>query len=371
MRADLTFDEHSFYALLGFSCPFEEELKPSLKDLLEPPRIASSTDCDRGRTVSVRPWVPKRLEDGVNVRGEEMMLETDDRGRGGSDFITAASALMSNRLPMLCRIYKVSDTTLRLLNKGDLYTKETARQLKEKMVKHRLAIILKNSACHRISKNCQSHGLTVNLDKALFTDHEGITSERSYIKLKIENLHVYHFSTGRIICQVKLKAQLPEGVPMNSSVLAEINDHISRFANLAWLETHGSGQQATPEHLLSSPVEMTLGSIASRIVFGAKARINKSHRTYTYVFAKLQKHSKSDQEVLDLLSISEKLARQHTDNYQTLTGRSCINFQPFSNICHSIAVEGAATIVSPEMGSDIIENIENIDNFDKDSLPNK
>lgn len=365
--------KHRIYSLHTFTAGFEREIGSSLYGLVEPAPDSppeGNDDFDRIKTESVDCWLPDRLRPALTERyGSEPVFEEQPRSYGNDLFISL-QRLISGKLKDRCKIYGLSVHARELLREGNKYTENTQPQDR---YAYQLAMTLPPKAVKRISAALpQAAELPPGLWVETAGDEEKADKRLFAVPISIVDVLVYHFATNRLVCQVAIEAELPDHFPMTDAILNEMVDHAGRFAGLVWIEnapkkrtgaTPGTTDERAP-HLIEMR-GFTLGSLVSRLFFGAHAKIQRSFRTYTHSYAEIAADQPEPGRA-ELEDFGRRLARQYTSDYALGEGSAGLyKVDDFTNVTHFLCREGGATIVDPRVGG---EQVDYLANYDKTSL---
>lgn len=340
-QTGIVFDEHLVSVFLSYEVSDGGKVNSTFADLVSEASSGSHTaeQFDRTSPEPVNVWLPERLRLACSTRyAQEAIFEKRTAKRAG-DLYLPVQRLLSGSSPDHCTTFGLTERALSLLNKGQLYDSDTPP---DERYGHRLAFKLSKPALRRLEASMPP-GSELPGSEAL-----GEKEIERILPVTIEECHVYHFSTGRIVCRLSLKVSDRDAPTMNGTLLAELADHMGRFATLVWLETAPSAPDAkAPAARVLVPEDFTIGSLIARLLHGEKAISQSSHRAYTHVYGLVAENTPSlSKQRLALLA--ERLARQYTDDYALTVGVTHGEVvSDFDNIVHVASREGAATLVDP------------------------
>ena len=358
------FTAHRVFAFFDFALPFEDLPECCFADLaLEPespgPR---AMDARCSRAPPVVGWLPDRLKAAATTRYRDESVLEETRIAVGNDFYPPIQRLLSGELTDRCRTFRLTQRARDLLNDGSLYHRDV---LADQRFGHELVLVLSSAADKRIrASTCRE------VPASLLAESDPKAMQRVVVPVQIHDVLVYHFATGRAVCQVSLEARRLDGFPLSSVLLSELLQHCGRFSNLAWKETPPSITKPSPDSL-TQLVEIdgfTMGALAARLVCGRRATMPTKFRTYTHIYAQIDPDG-PETNAEQLRALGRVFARRYTADYDLsdqATGFQTVS--DFDNVQHVSAREGAATIVDPRTGGRTIPFLEG---FLADGLENR
>lgn len=362
----ITLSTHRVYAFLTFAAPFKAGLAPPLSGLIDAPpgptvensNAEAGQDLDRPSPSRPDVWVPERLRPAIHDRyRDEPILKACEQSVGGNYYVPL-QRLVSGKLPARCKVYRLTERAQGILRKGELYLKDVPA---EERFLHSLAMTLTPKSAKRLHD--QLHAGT-DIPGTLFIEAPsgaGRKERRLTLPVRVAEFVAYHFATGRVVCQVGLEAVLPNGFPMTDVLLAELTDHVGRFAALGWIETpvkpDGAETGAPPQRLIEME-GFTIGTLVARLLFGAGGFSQRSFRTFTHAYAQVA----ADQPATtakEIDQLANRLARQYTSDYALTTDLAVAQkVADFDNVQHVLTREGGATVVDPRVDGEAVGFLE-------------
>nr|WP_321482175.1 DUF2975 domain-containing protein [uncultured Cohaesibacter sp.] len=300
---------------------------------------------DRSKPSSVKCWVPPKLRPGLLIgKLQHKPIWQEDQPSFGESFHMPVRNLLNGEQKDRCRVWRLSNDTLDWFRKGRIYPENTPIEEKRE---YSLAIPISDRGRQRLKNEMpEEQDFPPEL---IFVDG---ANEKStlYIPILLTNGLLFHFATGRVICQLSIQIKKIKGLEITDTLLTEVNDVVSRFAKLDWIEKPlGNNAKDNPQlqsHILENAT-FTLGQLAARLLLGSTAETQASFRTYTHSYAQLAP-TENIPDKSSLTEIGVRLARQYTCDYMTSAdSKLCEIVSDFDNIVHTVAREGAASIVYP------------------------
>lgn len=347
------FSEHRLFCFLVhpslFAHPMEQRLASLAEDAGSPDKAAMNFD--RPRQKAVDSWLPHRLKPAVarRYRNEPVFQELIEVR--GLDLFLPIQRLFSGEVPARCRIYRLTDRARDLLNTGQSYEWDVPA---EERFGHQPVLALTSSAAARIRT---ALGEKAELPATLPPVGDAEGKSRPVVPIQIHDVLVYRFSTDRVVCQVELEATGRDGSPVPPVLLAEMLHHCGRFSALAWKEMPPSKApaQSDLEPRLIEIDQFTIGALVARLLFGGRGVVQRSFRTYTHAYAKVDPAGPA-LDPRQLRALGRRFARRYTGDYDfSETALGFRELSEFNNVQHVFSREGSATIVDPRTEGQPVE----------------
>ncbi|WP_417812530.1 hypothetical protein [Thalassospira alkalitolerans] len=354
--------DHRVYCLHSLLLEADETPGSNFAGLTKQPVIGgTSANPGYGMDEPAPVWLPEKCRPAAKSHFADVSLLRETSKPCGGDLYAPVRGLISGETPSLCRVYTLSEQFQNFLARGVLYEKDVPA---EERFQYQLAMVLSGAARKRFEKALSEDDMPTEFLIPARKPDGAMGKDAFVVPIEISGFDLYQFATGRVVCQLSLKARMPDGRDLPSPLLTELVSHAGRFAKLGWIEhppsilqakkSKGvSGAEGDQMVDVSAPVlldgmdEFTLGGFVNRIVRGPRGRAARSMRTYTHAFAMISK--KSTGQVRGLLEeFGKKLARQYTDDYALSADADGLHeVADFDNVVHILSREGGASIVDP------------------------
>lgn len=225
--------------------------------------------------------------------------------------------LLSGARPDLVRRWHLSQQARALLQTADLYETDVGR---DQRVQKALHLAFSAASTDRLAA-------------------AGVSSSGAI--LSIEDLEIIAFSSGGTFLVARVAASPVDGGTLSVGELAEVIHAISRINSCRWHTKSGKDTDGPT---------FRLGTLLRRMAQGEPDDSGAARRVASYAYANL--HAPCDPEDLD--TIAAYLSRRYTSDYALdLDCARLVQIREFSNVRHSVAEEGLATIVAPREAGDL------------------
>jgi hypothetical protein len=284
-------------------------------------------------------WIPTDQVPALRGRYRDERIWQKGQGSAGSDFYEHLADMVDGRRDDLATFWTLSAHATDLVANADLYEEDT---LRADRVRKQIVMSLGD----RRSDRLRTHGVAL----------------RSLsIVLSSANLHV--FTTGKSFAHVVVTIEPVGGDGSVTALeLLEAQVSLARVNELTWqpvgAEETSKGSEFSLNLLVRQLVQGTkivTSKAGHKTIRGPKPKSKntlrpKAERTRTYTYARFDKPvSPADSDVFGFY-----LARHYTTDYivaSDMKGVECV--REFETVRHTVALEGAATIISP-VATDVV-----------------
>ncbi|GAB5510423.1 MAG: hypothetical protein Rhims3KO_18240 [Hyphomicrobiales bacterium] len=358
--------DHRIYAFSVFTRDFDCPLdRLTLRDLVVDSEAPSdqkipSQDYERTRGRPVPCWIPEALKPAASDHYPAKPLLQLRKNAKGTDLSYPVQQLISNpdtedaSNAIRCKVYGWTEQTKKILTRGALYGPPAEGVTKEQAALarpyHALALPLTPSTLERLKR--ANSALLEQLPRYQEGSANNI-KHTTCLPIRIVDLHIYHFETGKVVCQLAIELDVPPEVVLDSEILVETVDACGRLAKLRWLQvpatlpSKASWQERYASANLLSSEEFSIGSLLARVSLGGRGFWQLSLRTFTLSYAQVA-HQEPAPSFLELERLGALLARQINSDYALRSGAGTETVADFDNVVHIMGREGAASIVYPE-----------------------
>jgi hypothetical protein len=257
-------------------------------------------------------WIPADQFAALAGRYRNESIWTKTTDRAGSDFYAHLQDIVAGRRKELATLWCLTAPAKAFLENADLYEHDVPRTDR---VRKQIVLALADKETHRFAEHgAEARALSIVLDSAM--------------------LHV--FASGISFAHLIVRAQpLRRGDLLSALELVETQTALARIHGLYW-QSVDCGQPLA---------KFNLHTLVRQLTIGARAEVRKEERIRTYTYARFSNYVKPAE--LDFLGFY--LARHYTSDYlldATVTGIERVG--QFETVRHTIAMEGSATLISPE-----------------------
>ncbi|MGK8235400.1 hypothetical protein ACLGGT_14680 [Roseovarius sp. MS2] len=228
-----------------------------------------------------------------------------------SDLHPSIQDLLNGQRPLLARFWELTVKGKGILTDASVYEKSVPPEARTQ--KKRLALSFSKAALGRI----QRANITV-----------------APLILTIETCSIAAFASGFSACCVSVRVERADKAALSAVELVEVIYALSRSNSLHWVDLK------KPDTVLSDTT--SLGQVVRLFCEGGADRKKKSNRVDTYVYAQLAEHHPIEAAE----TLAAFLCRRYTSDYRLDVKNAAIEtLRDFSNLRHSIAIEGAASVL--------------------------
>jgi hypothetical protein len=258
-------------------------------------------------------WLPGDQVTALRGRYHDEKVWEKTTADVGGDFYDHLRDLVAGRCEELATFWRLTAQAMRLLGTADLYEESTPR---ESRIRKRLALTLSKQGSERL----QAHRIAPRP-----------------LSIKLDSVTLHAFSTQTSFAHVVASVRPLDGQGFVTALeLLEAQVALARINKLSWRPVKDGQSNGT------SPFGLNL--LVRCLAQGATAAPPRAERTRSYTFAAFAKPvSPEDSDRFGLY-----LARHYTTDYAVAPDIAGVErVRAFETVRHTIALEGAATIISP------------------------
>jgi hypothetical protein len=258
-------------------------------------------------------WLPKDQVPALTGRYKDDPVWVREKSRNaGSDFHDHVRMLVGGDRDDLLAFWTLDVHAARLLKSADLYEEGTDRSSR---VRKRLRLALSNAATKRLAV----HGIAA-----------------APLIISVESVTLALFKTSHGFVCVTVRFERSDRAPLTAIEFTEAQVALNRMNRVAWV--HANSDVAISDDTF------TLGEIIRALAVGRWAETKPTGRVSTYAFVSFAQPI----DVGDRDRLAVHLARNYTSDYVVSEERDLVaRVADFDTVRHSVALEGAATIIGP------------------------
>jgi hypothetical protein len=257
-------------------------------------------------------WIPDDQLAALRGRYRNEKIWEKAVGGAGTDFYSHLKQIVDGQREDLATFWRLTPHAKSFLTSADLYEKDTPRS---ERVRKQIVLTLPDSKMQRLAAH-------------------GVAARSLAIVLDSGFLHI--FATGKSFAHLIVRAEPIDGAgPLTAMELVEAQVALARVNELSWQYIEGTKPLAA----------FNLNALIRQLVQGEAAAVRKAVRIRTYTYARLGSYLSSK----DLDFLGFYLARHFSSDYLTDPAMQGVErVIQFETVRHTIALEGAATLISPD-----------------------